>query len=54
MNPLPESPNVKCNCPEILIVDDEVFNIMALKQAVKKYNFKIDSAENGIVGVSKV
>jgi PleD family two-component response regulator len=40
-----------CECPEILIVDDEVFNIMALKQALKKYNFRIESADNGMIAV---
>ncbi len=49
------NPKLKsCGCPEILITDDEIFNIMALKQAVKKYNFKIDTAENGMVAVEKV
>lgn len=27
---------------------------MALKQAVKKYNFKMDTAENGMVALEKV
>lgn len=35
-------------------MDDEIFNIFALKQALKKYLLKIDTAENGLIAIEKV
>lgn len=36
-----------CKCPQILIVDDEVVNIMALQLMLKKYNLQTEQALNG-------
>lgn len=34
-------------CGDILVVDDNEFNIYALEKLLKKYNLKIDKAFNG-------
>lgn len=35
-------------CAQILIVDDEVVNIMALEMMLRRFNFNTDSALNGL------
>ena len=37
-----------CDCKELLIVDDEPYNRMALKTLLKKHNLKIDEVNNMI------
>ncbi|EAR83226.2 response regulator receiver domain protein (macronuclear) [Tetrahymena thermophila SB210] len=37
----------KCQCPQILIVDDNEFNIYALQIRLKMYSFIIDAATSG-------
>lgn len=36
-----------CQCPEILICDDNAFNIYSLKKQLENYNFRIDCANDG-------
>ena len=38
---------MKCNCPPILLVDDNLFNILALKQTLLKYSLESESAWEG-------
>ena len=40
-----------CFCTEILIVDDDSFNILALESLLNKWNFKILKAFNGLQAV---
>ena len=44
----------RCNCPKVLIVDDDVFNITALSIILKKFGFIVDSAYNGEQAIQKV
>ncbi|KAL4474165.1 hypothetical protein ABPG72_002890 [Tetrahymena utriculariae] len=44
----------KCNCPSILIVDDNDFNLYALEVRLKPYNLQVDKANNGLVALEKV
>ena len=37
----------QCNCSDILVVDDEEFNVMASKKMLKNLGFESDSAYNG-------
>ncbi|CAD8205135.1 unnamed protein product [Paramecium pentaurelia] len=39
--------NQKCNCPQILIVDDEQINIMALSMMLDQMGYSSDSVFNG-------
>lgn len=39
--------------PEILIVEDNLVNMIYLKEFLKSYNFKIDEASNGKIAVDK-
>jgi len=43
-----------CQCNEILIVDDEDFNIDVLKMMTKTYGFKIVTAYNGLEAINIV
>lgn len=45
-----------CECSQILIVDDEMYNILAIKMMIKQYNQLLicDSAINGQEAVDKV
>lgn len=36
-----------CKCPQFLIVDDNTFNILVIKNYCKKYNLIFDEALNG-------
>jgi len=45
---------MQCNCKEILIVDDNPYNIMALKTLLCKHNLKIDEANDGFECLSKL
>jgi PleD family two-component response regulator len=36
-----------CNCAEILIVDDEIFNIICIEKMLKEFKIKTDRAING-------
>ena len=44
----------KCNCPKVLIVDDDVFNITALNLILEKLGFVSDSAYNGEQAIRKI
>ena len=39
--------NEKCNCADILVVDDEEFNVMASQKMLKNLGFESDAAYNG-------
>ena len=43
-----------CKCAEILIVDDDEFNILALKILVEQLNFKSNSACRGDLAIKKI
>lgn len=43
-----------CGCPDILIVDDTPFNVMALTLTLKDYDLKIDKAYSGEEAFAKV
>ena len=36
-----------CNCNDVLICDDENFNLMTIKNMLKKYNINADTSTNG-------
>lgn len=44
----------KCKCPDILLVDDTYFNILALQKMLSKYNLVIDQAASGKEAIEKV
>ena len=37
----------KCNCPSILIVDDDTFNLLSLEMLLNKLNYPCWKAFNG-------
>jgi len=37
-----DSVNSVCSCKEVLIVDDEPFNILAIKTLLKRFNINLD------------
>ena len=43
-----------CNCRDVLIVDDEQFNVCCLSNMLKKMNIKSDLCYNGIECVEKI
>lgn len=43
-----------CKCPPILVVDDDIFNIVAFETLVKKLDYQCDSAYNGQQALEKV
>ena len=43
-----------CPCPDILIVDDNAFNIYSLRKQLETFNFKIDSANDGEEAIKMV
>ncbi|KAL4485389.1 hypothetical protein ABPG72_008257 [Tetrahymena utriculariae] len=43
-----------CNCPNVLVIDDNEFNLYALEMRLKQYSFKVDTASSGILGQQKV
>lgn len=44
----------KCNCPDIMIVDDNDFNILALKYHLEELRFKVESCFSGNEAIAKV
>ena len=44
----------KCKCSKVLVVDDDVFNITALKLILDKLGFVSDSAYNGEQAIKKI
>ncbi len=44
---------IKCNCPQVLIVDDTPLNIYALKQQLAKLGVATEEAENGKEAIKK-
>ncbi|EAR84982.2 ATPase, histidine kinase-, DNA gyrase B (macronuclear) [Tetrahymena thermophila SB210] len=43
-----------CNCSNVLVIDDNEFNLYALEMRLKQYGFKVDTASSGILGQQKV
>lgn len=48
------NPMKPCQCPDILVVDDNAFNIYSLRKQLESFNFKIDSANDGEEAVKQV
>lgn len=46
--------NRKCQCPNILIVDDNEFNIITLEIRLKLYGFIIDKSMSGQLAIQQV
>ena len=44
----------KCICPEIMIVDDNDFNILALKYHLEELHFRVESCFSGNEAITKV
>lgn len=44
----------RCDCPRILVVDDDVFNITALQTILSKFGFKSETAYNGQLAINKI
>lgn len=44
----------RCSCPRILVVDDNVFNIIALQTILSKFGYVSDTAYNGQVAIDKI
>ena len=43
-----------CDCPDILICDDNAFNIYSLRKQLESFSFRIDSANDGDEAVKKI
>jgi len=43
-----------CTCSDVLIVDDEIFNITAMKFLLKKHKINADSCLNGKECIEKL
>ena len=43
-----------CKCSDILICDDNAFNIYSLRKQLEFFNFRVDSANDGEEAISKV
>ncbi|KAL4453135.1 hypothetical protein ABPG74_015366 [Tetrahymena malaccensis] len=43
-----------CDCAQILVVDDNLFNMHAITMQLKTYGFNIDQAQNGQIAVDLV
>ena len=52
-NPLLCSLKSSCNCPQVLIVDDDMFNISALEVVLSSYRLKTEPAFNGKLAIQK-
>mgnify|MGYP000937290318 CR=1 FL=1 len=48
------SPTIKCDCPKILIVDDDPFNLTALDQILSKFKISCTWAFNGKQAIEKM
>jgi CheY-like chemotaxis protein len=49
-----ETKETTCSCSQILVVDDDVFNIMALQHLLKSLCLKCDFAYNGVQAIEKI
>lgn len=43
-----------CDCPEILICDDNAFNLYSLRKQLESFNFRIESANDGDEAIKMV
>lgn len=44
----------KCDCPQVLIVDDNAYNIMAMRLLLRQHKLTADEAINGKVSIDRV
>lgn len=52
---IPEEDSVKtCACPEILVVDDDMFNLFTMENILVTLNFRIEKATNGKEAIEAV
>ena len=42
----------QCQCPQILIVDDDAFNLFTMELLIKKLNFSCAKASNGVEAIN--
>jgi CheY-like chemotaxis protein len=47
-------PVMKCLCPKILVVDDDMFNVICLQELLKMTGFESNYAANGSDAIAKV
>ena len=52
--PNPLTSKWKCSCVKVLVVDDDGFNLYAMKILLENYNIKIDTANNGLEAVERI
>eukprot|EP01017_Pseudomicrothorax_dubius_P030336 TRINITY_DN3776_c0_g1_i1.p1 TRINITY_DN3776_c0_g1~~TRINITY_DN3776_c0_g1_i1.p1 ORF type:complete len:210 (-),score=16.72 TRINITY_DN3776_c0_g1_i1:17-646(-) len=45
------SNDINCNCKEILVVDDNDYNVFVIKTKLKKLGFQVHSAANGKIAI---
>ena len=43
-----------CNCPDILIVDDNLYNILALEKMIETFTLKVHTATSGEIALQKI
>ena len=46
--------NIDCRCENILVVDDDAFNLMSLELILKNFNLKCQKATNGKDAIEKI
>ena len=47
-------PVIECNCPKVLVVDDNDYNQIALGKMLESLGVKYDTAYNGLLAIEKV
>ena len=52
--PLIDNKEKECTCPQVMVVDDEPFNVMTLEQLVSKWKKKCVTAFNGKDALKKI
>jgi PleD family two-component response regulator len=50
----PQGNRSDCNCPKVLIVDDDTFSILALNSMISFLKIKTDYATNGFKALEKL
>ena len=51
---IPNQQQQQCQCPKVLIVDDDAFNLTALELHLLKLGIPCDSAFNGLIALNKI
>ena len=54
VNTKPMIKHKKCSCFDVLIADDNEFNLIALKLLLEKFKLKVDQARNGEEAINKI